>query len=833
MPFYPPGHDTQDAACAQPQAQMNAGAMQQQGYVVWMLVGSDGMPCAQPGMAQPNMVHPGRQAGMAQPGMVCAAQPGMQQMQVMPPGGNNMPLGGNNGRPTWQQQLQLVPQSLAGLSKAASAAGTSADDATTGEATTSTTDVNPRRAFKIKNPSTGEPLDFVREDARSSDAACETVQQNRGETLERQMMIASVRDQLKRNVVRRSPVPSTAAHLRHSTFSALNLEAHWTPKTTSPSRKRTVADPKQALEEMRRVHLEAEAAKKAKDSAGDAVASSSPTKPKAAEEEPKSKVQLACDDEFPSLISMGGKSKKGGAKAPAKAPATPLPKSSAQAKEPVAWGPKSTKPKDSSAAAPPASDPKEQAESGARAVVKEAEEAAPADLKVSIEAIPVKDDLAKLSPDMETRTPSGCASDHSKDDERDNVEELDADTLPSEDDASQEEAPGKLSEQAQEEKTDVVVASDALFMSRKHFLQFCLLETQVPEEMRNLVAAEHKSAWKVNDAPDRSLFGSKSKLPPKAHSAPEIERPVLAVSENAYKVTNSQQIPRLQQLKREVNSMINKVCPENIATIVEKVASTEVRSQDELELVISLLFKKALTEPHYCETYADMVFALKQRMPEFPSEVGGRPVTFKTVLLNQCQNEFEALPSILKMTAEELDGLDLEEIDFQMKKRKDRVLSNMKFIGHLFLRQLLSAKIIGSVIQDLTSCDQADVLPEEPMIECICELLSNIGFTLESTTVGKAAVTAVCGRLLDLKQRQTEFGKGAYSKRIQFGIQDILDMRCAGWTKKTFKASAKTKDEIRRAHQKEIALQARGKEVSSGEVQIAGARPIYVHSNSC
>jgi len=296
-------------------------------------------------------------------------------------------------------------------------------------------------------------------------------------------------------------------------------------------------------------------------------------------------------------------------------------------------------------------------------------------------------------------------------------------------------------------------------------------------------------------------------------------------------VTNTQQIPRLQQLKREVNSMVNKVCPENIITIVEKVASTEVRSQDELELVISLIFKKALTEPHYCETYADMVFALKQRMPEFPSETGGKPVTFKTVLLNTCQNEFEALPAILKMSTEELEGLDAAEIDFQKKKRKDRVLSNMKFIGHLFLRQLLSAKIIGSVIQDLTSCDQADVLPEEPMIECICELLSNIGYTLESTPVGKAAVTAVCGRLLDLKKREAQAGKGVYSKRIQFGIQDILDMRSAGWTKKTFKASAKTKDEIRRAQEKDVALQARGKEVSGGEVQIAGARPMYV--NSC
>lgn len=215
-----------------------------------------------------------------------------------------------------------------------------------------------------------------------------------------------------------------------------------------------------------------------------------------------------------------------------------------------------------------------------------------------------------------------------------------------------------------------------------------------------------------------------------------------------------------------------------------------------------------------------MVFALKQRMPEFPSQNGGKPVTFKAALLNTCQNEFEALPTILRMSAEEVEGLDPEEIDFQKKKRKDRVLANMKFIGHLFLRQLLSAKIIGSVIQDLTTCDQADVLPEEPMIECICELLTNIGYTLDASPVGKAALTSVCGRLLDLKSQQTKEGRGIYSKRIQFAIQDLFDVRSAGWAKKSFKATAKKKDDIRREQQKDMG--------SAAEVTIAGARPVYL-----
>jgi len=303
---------------------------------------------------------------------------------------------------------------------------------------------------------------------------------------------------------------------------------------------------------------------------------------------------------------------------------------------------------------------------------------------------------------------------------------------------------------------------------------------------------------------------------------------MLVPSDTAWKAQTGENLPRMHELQRVTNSLLNKVCPENVATIIERVASIELRTVEELELVITLIFRKALAEPHYCETYADMVFALKERMPEFPDPDGNKPITFKATLLNICQGEFEALPHHLTLGEDELKGLDLDEIDLLKKKKKDRVLANMKFIGHLFLRQVLSAKIIGRVIQDLTNCDEADVLPEEPMVECICELLSNIGFTLASTPIGKAATDSVCGRLKDLKQRKNEVGRSAYSKRIQFAIQDLLDMKSADWTKKSFKASAKTKEEIKREQAKEIAAQARGGTVESGELSVAGARPVYL-----
>lgn len=231
-------------------------------------------------------------------------------------------------------------------------------------------------------------------------------------------------------------------------------------------------------------------------------------------------------------------------------------------------------------------------------------------------------------------------------------------------------------------------------------------------------------------------------------------------------------------------------------------------------MVISLIFKKALAEPHYCETYADLVSNLKQSMPEFTSPTG-RSVTFKTALLNTTQSEFEALSNILTLTSEDTKGLCNEGIELLKKKRKDRVLANMKFIGQLFLRSLLSARIVGSVLRDLSKCDKGpDAVPQEPMVECLCELIQNIGFTLEAYGQdGKESLESVCSHLQELKRH--------YGKRIQFAIQDVLDVRCNGWRRRTFKASAKTKGEI---YQEHLRAQAWGCETPAAEVQIAGAR---------
>jgi len=185
----------------------------------------------------------------------------------------------------------------------------------------------------------------------------------------------------------------------------------------------------------------------------------------------------------------------------------------------------------------------------------------------------------------------------------------------------------------------------------------------------------------------------------------------------------------------------------------------------------------------------------------------------------QVNNKFEALPQGLEPTSEDAD-LHPDEL-------KARI---MRFISNLFLRQSLTTKIVSNIIQELMMVESLDQVPEEHVVECVCELLRNVGSTLEFTPVGKNAVVGVTGRMKELKGRKDKNGKAVLCKRIQFSIQNALDARAAGWEMKSFKKSAKTKEEARLEQESALKAKGFGKDVSAAEFTVVGQRPSYIQS---
>eukprot|EP00930_Biecheleria_cincta_P087671 TRINITY_DN76905_c0_g1_i1.p1 TRINITY_DN76905_c0_g1~~TRINITY_DN76905_c0_g1_i1.p1 ORF type:complete len:500 (-),score=110.51 TRINITY_DN76905_c0_g1_i1:155-1654(-) len=325
---------------------------------------------------------------------------------------------------------------------------------------------------------------------------------------------------------------------------------------------------------------------------------------------------------------------------------------------------------------------------------------------------------------------------------------------------------------------------------------------------------------------DKASAKQSKALPPPPLASPVSSASCsLSPSANGYRIRQPQSPEK--SLQRCIQSLLNKICPENVAAVLEKIAAVEVKELTELEVIIELIFKKAVSEPHYCESYADLVFGLKSVYPEFPSPDGGRNVTFRALLLNICQSEFEELPK--QQAAEQAECVEEDATPQQRRNWRERMRANMKFVGHLFLRELLSAKVIGSVMCELVLTDSEEHLPEEHALECVCELILAIGYTLENVPAGKLALNLACQRLKDLLQwRHEQTGKPAYCKRILFMIQDLLDVRVAGWTKKVFKTTAKTKEEIRMAQEKEMREREGGCRVSPAECIVTGQKPGYL-----
>ncbi|CUG10241.1 Hypothetical protein, putative [Bodo saltans] len=249
---------------------------------------------------------------------------------------------------------------------------------------------------------------------------------------------------------------------------------------------------------------------------------------------------------------------------------------------------------------------------------------------------------------------------------------------------------------------------------------------------------------------------------------------------------------------RMVRCSLNKIAPEKYQEVLKDLSIPSlIESERAMQLVIDIIFKKALQEPGYCEMYARLCFdmslyevKLQQQQPSStaPSPMtqqAGTPMSdgsvrkttskFREQIVRSAQKEFQLTdPHIF----DSLSGEELDEARASLIKRKK---ANITFVGQLYVHRVLSPSIMLAIIQTVLRSDR----PEEIDIEVLGALLETVGKTLDRDPHRKA---------LDQHFAQLQGLLGAshdanpYPMRIKFKLMNLIDLRKSDWEPRVTRA---------------------------------------------
>ncbi|GFZ02902.1 eukaryotic translation initiation factor 4G [Actinidia rufa] len=277
--------------------------------------------------------------------------------------------------------------------------------------------------------------------------------------------------------------------------------------------------------------------------------------------------------------------------------------------------------------------------------------------------------------------------------------------------------------------------------------------------------------------------------------SPQTPSQVMHKAEKKYevgKITDEE-----QSKQRQLKAILNKLTPQNFEKLFEQVKAVNIDSAITLTGVISQIFDKALMEPTFCEMYANFCSHLAGELPDFSED--NEKITFKRVLLNKCQEEFERG----EREQEEADRADEvkqseEEREEKRIRARRRMLGNIRLIGELYKKKMLTERIMDECIKKLLGEYQN---PDEENIEALCKLMSTIGQMIDHPKA-KEHIDAYFDMMASMSNNMK------LSSRVRFMLRDSIDLRKNKWQQRRKVEGPKKIEEVHRDAAQERQVQA-------------------------
>lgn len=266
--------------------------------------------------------------------------------------------------------------------------------------------------------------------------------------------------------------------------------------------------------------------------------------------------------------------------------------------------------------------------------------------------------------------------------------------------------------------------------------------------------------------------------------APQIQR-AADVGRQAWAPSNAGGASGLDKATKSVKGTLNKLTPEKFERLLQQLVDV-VTSAEILHVTISLVFESAVAQPTFVAMYADLCDRLSKQLPEFPPPVGeSRPMSFRRVLLNTCQEEFEGAAA----ARQAIEQVPEEQKESITRTAKMRTLGNIRLIAELFKKSVVPEKIVHMCIQDLTG--DAKQEPSENNVEAVCELLTVAGKTLDSASAQSKQRTSSYFSMMEKWMVSKDL-----PSRTRFMVRDLIELRRSNWIPRRAQLQAKTIEEI-------------------------------------